>query len=116
MSSGGSLIDGILGVRAVRRKETLLSGVLMALTRLETAGIDAWLIGSLASDTATAFSDADFLIAGPVETVHRAFDIIDAEMGGYPFDIVQRDRLDHPARVIVMNGALDASRLRDRIA
>jgi predicted nucleotidyltransferase len=109
-----SLIEKILARRAARHTESILPKARAALERLEASGIKAWLVGSLANKRATAFSDADFLVEGPREIISRAFDLIEAEMDGYPFDIVQLDQLDQSKAAVFMSGALDASCLRER--
>lgn len=96
-----------------RRTEALLRAQ-DSLERLESAGIRAWVAGSLAKDRFGANSDVDFVVECARADEFKAFKIIEGAMVGFPFDMVPINRIEQDALPFFMEGALDASGLRAR--
>jgi predicted nucleotidyltransferase len=88
---------------------------LAALDEMQTMGIRAWLVGSLARGRFTIYSDVDFLVDGGRDEWTQAVTIIERCMGHIPIDVVSCSRISDTERDFMLPGALDASRLRSRI-
>lgn len=98
------------GYRAVAQTRALAT-----LEALAAAGLTAWLVGSLARDRFTVFSDVDFLIDGGYPQWTEAVAIIERHMGDLRVDILQSARLTAPERTHLLKDALDAPSFRARL-
>ena len=94
-AGGGTRLGRLLHARGKERKRTALSLAAATLRKLRKAGVSAWVVGSLARDKFRADSDVDYLIenrGGLAES--RITGLIEASMGGFPFDVIFAERAD----------------------
>lgn len=92
---GGSRLARLLRARAEERRQTALHLAAATLRKLSKAGVSARIVGSLASDKFRVDSDVDYLIeerGGLAES--RITGLIEASMGGFPFDVIFAERTD----------------------
>ena len=114
MPHGLSPIERILDTRMQEHQRAMEPLALAALEALERQGIVASVIGSLAKGRFSAFSDVDFVIHGNWDETSRAYTVIEDIFGEMPFDVVCFDALREHEINQFMDGAIDASGLRDR--
>jgi len=80
-----------------------------ALHALESLGLKAWVIGSLAKGRFCLHSDVDFVVDCDKACEYDAFIAIEKAMGDFPFDMVPFRRLRDDAIPYMMEGAINAS-------
>jgi len=87
-------LSRILRERAAKRLQAAAPRASAALARLEAAGVRARIIGSMARGAFRATSDVDFLVEdrGPLDDAAIEA-VVRAEMKGFPFDLVYKDRV-----------------------
>lgn len=109
-------LDSSLARRTADRRAVALPRAVQALVDLDRAGIQAWVVGSLAQGRFHAHSDVDIAVDCETSREAEAFCIIEKAMRGFPFHMVPCRRIKEHALAFIMEGALDASGLRSRSA
>jgi hypothetical protein len=116
----GSRDHGVLEAdfrRRVReRKAQAVPLAVRALRDIEAAGLQAWVVGSLAKGRFSAFSDVDFAVNCPAEREYDAFRVLERAMGAFPFTMIPCRRIQSDALPFIMEAAIDASSLIAREA
>jgi predicted nucleotidyltransferase len=93
------------------RREIAMAKAAAALRALESRGLRAWVIGSLAKGRFDLHSDVDFLVDCDKKREYDAYVAIEKAMGDFPFDMVPFRRLREDAIPDMIEGALSASDL-----
>jgi predicted nucleotidyltransferase len=71
------------------------------LTALESDGLSAWVVGSLARRTFSIHSDVDFLVECDPNTERAAIRILEDEMRDFPFHFVSARELDEARKATI---------------
>ena len=113
---GASRLRALMRERAQARRKAALAAAARVLDELASAGVAAVVAGSLAKGPFLAHSDVDFVVVGQPDRARRrrAEEIVARNMAaaGLPYDLVFADFLADRPRTALLEGHLDASRLR----
>lgn len=111
---GKSPVEAVMERRTSLRKALAVERAVATLSALDQAGLKAWLVGSLAKDRFGLHSDVDILVECDANSELRAFKIVEAEMRGFPSQLIPTCDLNDEALGHFLRDAIDASGVRAR--